>query len=420
MKLKLATVKNIAHKKVFLRVDYNVPLKKGAHNLEVADDSRIKRSLKTIRFLLENQSTVIIATHLGRPNGRFEADLSTKPLAASLEKMLQRPIIFCGELNSEKLKQCVDQLTPGSLVMLENLRFFPGEELNRHQFAKQLASLADVYIDEAFSTAHRRHASIVGLPQYLPALAGFGFNEEVEQLDQLISRPQRPFVVVVGGAKISDKVAAVKHLTKIANIVLVGGGVANNFLAADGYNTADSYLQEKQTLTGRNGNYVHFAKSLLLETKRRRFLKDGYIPLPKIIYPTDVAAAQNLSAKTKQIIQLYGQDGSKHQTDHLMYLDIGPKTMKLFREIILGAGTVFWNGPMGVFENKLFSQGTKAVAQAIAKTSAYTVVGGGDTLTAIDQLNLTNRFDYVSAAGGAALAFLSGKVLPGVKPLIRA
>ncbi len=419
MELKLVTNQKIAHKRVFLRVDYNVPLRKIAHDFKVVDDARIRRSLKTLQFLIENKSTVIIATHLGRPKGHFQANLSTKPLAESLAKIVQRQVVFCPALKFSELKTCIDQAPPGSLIMMENLRFFPGEELNDQKWARQLASLADVYINEAFSTAHRKHASIIGLPQYLPAFAGFGFNEEVNQLSQLISRPKRPFVVIVGGAKISDKVAAVKNLTKIANIVLVGGGVANNFLAADGYNTANSYLQEKKTVNGQKSNYIPFAKNLLRQTKRRRFLKDGYIPLPKIVYPTDVVAAKSLTAHTKKIIQLYSQDEKHQLDDHLMYLDIGPKTIKLFREIILGAGTVFWNGPMGVFENDAFATGTREIAQAIAKSSAYTVVGGGDTLAAVDKFGLSHRFDYISAAGGAALDFLSGKMLPGVKPLVR-
>ena len=418
MQLRLPQAKDVLKKRVLLRTDYNVPIKKIGNHVAVVDDTRIKRSLKTLRFLIEQESTVIIATHLGRPNGKFEPDFSTKPIAKSLETIINQSVIFCGELDIDKVKTCIKNAPKKSVIMLENLRFFPEEETNKTEFAKQLATLADIYVNEAFSTAHRKHASIVGLPKCLPAYAGFGFNEEVSELYKLISQPKRPFVTVVGGAKISDKVAAVKHLTQIANIVLVGGGAANNFLAAEGYDTASSYLQEKTAVNGKNGNYVHFAKNLISKTKRERFLKDGYIPLPKIIYPTDVIAADELKAKEGYVVQLYGANGNKRVTDKLMYLDIGPKTIKLYKEIILSAGTVFWNGPMGVFENPTFADGTREIAQAIAKTPAYTVIGGGDTLAAVDAFGLEGRFDYVSAAGGAALDFLAGKMLPGVRPLV--
>ncbi len=418
MKLKTPTPKTVNQKTILLRADYNVPLKKVGNHVAVADDTRIKRSLKTLGFLIDNQATTIIATHLGRPKGKYQPEYSTKPLVKSLEAILKKPVIFCGELDLEKVKSCIISAPKGSVILIENLRFFPGEEANDNDFAKQLASLAEIYINEAFSTAHRKHASIVSLPKYLPAYAGFGFEEEVNELYKLISKPKRPFVAIVGGAKISDKVAAVKHLTQIANIVLVGGGVANNFLAAEGYDTAGSYLQEKQSLNGNGGNYVHFAKKLISNTKRERFLKDSYIPLPKIIYPTDIIAAYDLKAKNGKTVQLYGANGNKAIAKDLMYLDIGPKTIRLFKEIILNAGTVFWNGPMGVFENPAFSVGTQAVAQAVAKSPAYTVIGGGDTLAAVDKFGLKDRFDYVSAAGGAALEFLAGKMLPGVKPLL--
>jgi len=405
--------------KALVRVDYNVPLKGSDNNIHVTDTMRLERSLETLKFLMDQKATLILVSHLGRPKGQVKPELSLQPVAKALSKLLESPVVFCPETKMDQIFKFVESQPTGAVILLENIRFFEGEKKNDPRLAKELASLADIYVNEAFSAAHRSHMSMIGLPKYLPAYAGFGLKKEVEALYQLMTKPKLPLVVIVGGAKISDKVEAVEYLAKIANIVLVGGGVANNFLAADGYDIANSYLQDAPAEMKKEGkNYIDLAEDLIEETRKERVLKDNYIPLPKIIYPTDVLAASSLSSKKSQVIELCDQKNDFKQSKNLMYLDIGPKTIRLFKEVILSAGTVFWNGPMGAFENEVFSHGTKEIAKAVAKSGATTIIGGGDTIAAVDQLGLADRFDYVSAAGGAALAFLSGKTLPGIEPLI--
>ena len=293
------------------------------------------------------------------------------------------------------------------MSLLENLRFYPGEKKNDLHFSKQLASLADIYVNEAFSASHRGHASVAAITKLLPSFAGLNFENEVKKLSQLMHEPKRPFVMIIGGKKIADKVGAIENLTKIADTVLVGGAAANNFLKAEGFDIANSYLGE---------NFVNFANKLLDENKQEASLLNDYLPIPKIIYPLDVIAATSPEATQVKTLNLLDPK-NKDIADELMFLDIGPKTIELFSQIIKQAKTIFWNGPMGVFENPRFAQGTKKIAQAVASSKAYSVLGGGDTLSAINQFNLSDKYDYMSAAGGAALEFLSGKSLPGLKPL---
>ncbi|MCA9373074.1 phosphoglycerate kinase [Candidatus Woesebacteria bacterium] len=420
MKLRTLSPKNIQKKRVLLRVDYNVPLVGTGAKRRVADATRLEHSRETLEFLIKYHAKVLLVTHVGRPKDAYDRNLSCDVIAKQLSKLIKHPVVFCPYLEFEKITAFVSEQADDAVILLENIRFFPGEKKNDPELAKAFAQLADVYVDEAFSTAHRKHMSIVGLPKYLPAYAGFGFAKEVDTLYRLLTKPKRPFVVIVGGAKISDKVEAVAHLARIANVVLVGGGVANNFLAADGYDIANSYLQDCPIdIAKENSNFVHFAGKLISKTKNERIIKDGYIPLPKILYPTDVLAAKNPQSKQSCLVELYGQNGSCKQQSELMYLDIGPKTIRLFQEIILSAGTVFWNGPMGVYEEPAFATGTQEIARAVAKSSAQTIIGGGDTIGAITQFGMQNRYDYISAAGGAALEFLAGEMLPGIEPLIK-
>lgn len=427
MHLKTLSPTDITHKTVLLRVDYNVPIKKNDDDTVIIEDAtRIEASLETINFLLKNNAKVVIIAHLGRPKGRDES-LSLKPIADYLKNTCRLPTAFCQSTIGTEAKKCIESLPNGEILVLENLRFHEEEENNDAQFAKQLSELADVYIDDAFSNAHRAHASMVGVTEFLPSFAGISLQKEVETLSNLLDKPARPFVVVLGGAKISDKVGAIEYLSDLADIVLVGGAVANDFLKAEGLEIYRSYIEDASSdKEKRDINYIDFAKKLIQDHKNERMLKDGYIPLPKILYPIDVIAAPSH----------YLKDGSKNESDlktidltndmqdteetiDLQYLDIGPKTIKLFSEIIAQAGTIFWNGPMGVWENTLFAAGTKHVAQAMTQTPATTVIGGGDTIAAVDAFKLKPHFSYVSAAGGAALDFLSGKMLPGIKPLIK-
>jgi len=412
MTLKTITKDSISNKKVLLRVDFNVPLKEVDGKFLVQDDTRIKNALKTITFLLENQAQVIIISHLGRPEGKMNLDYSLLPTARKLSQLLNQDVLFT------TLHEALEDKLSHPLVMLENLRFDKEEEENSPVFAKKLASLAEVYVNESFSTSHRAHASVAAITEILPSYAGFALTQEVNYLASLIENPQKPFVVVVGGAKISDKISAIKKLANIADCVLVGGGVSNNFLKADGFEVANSYLEDKPVdKTKKNTDFVKFADRLLDSNQQEHFLINDFLPLPKIIYPVDVIAAVSMEAKTTQTINLLESDPLVPISDDLMYLDIGPKTIKLFEMVIKQAKTIFWNGPMGVFEKELFSNGTTKIAKAIAESQATSVLGGGDTISAIDQLKLTSKYTYISTAGGASLEFLSGKILPGLKPL---
>lgn len=418
MQLKLPTVTDIAQKRVIVRVDYNVPLKEVAGKLVVADDRRLRASLDTISFLIQNQAKVILISHLGRPAGTVEPAMSLAPVAEYLNAELRLPVSFVGDCVGETAATAVQQLNPGSVVLLENLRFYVQEEDNDATFAQQLASHADVYINDAFSVSHRTHSSTVGITQYLPSFAGFNLGKEVSTLNTLLTEPKRPFYIVVGGAKISDKVDTLSNLAKIADGVLVGGGVANVFLKAEGIETHHSYLEDAPIDDQKKGvNYLQVADHLIEESKTDKILKDGYIPLPKVIYPVDVVAAPTPDSTETQIIDLSHDAADTPDDKDLMYLDIGPKTSRLYAELIKQAGSVFWNGPMGVFEKEAFKAGTTAIAQALAESPAVSVLGGGDTVAAVEQLQLQNKYTFVSTAGSAGLEFLAGKELPGLTPL---
>jgi phosphoglycerate kinase len=386
----------------------------------VKEPQRILDSLPLIKFLRDNNCRIILMSHLGRPGGKTSPELSLEPIADYLRENRQLPVKFVDDVVSSKVEKSVENLKAGEILLLENLRFSPGEKANDRQFAQQLASLADIYINEAFSTSHRAHASMVGVPAIIPGFAGFHVEREIKNLRKLMLNPTHPFVMVIGGAKISDKVEAVKNLDQVADVVLVGGGVANNFLKAEGIETHKSYLQDQSADTDKEKvDYVDMAKDLIEENQTEKMLKDGYIPLPKIIAPIDVVAAQNKDSRDTELINLtHGMKDTPNDED-LMYLDIGPRTIKLYTDLILQASTVFWNGPLGVFEQEPFETGTREIARAIAKSGAQTFLGGGDTLTAIKQFGFTNRFDYVSSAGGASLDFLAGKDLPAFKNLKR-
>src|SRR3989344_5058256 len=364
MRLSSLTATNIKGKTVLVRVDYNVPFSKINHKFVVADDSRIRFSLPTIQYLLDRDCRIILVSHNGRPDGRVVKSLRIEPIAKRLSQLLRHPV--------QAIAHC-----QGSAVI-------------------QAAA------------SHRAHASVSGVARYKPMIAGLHLEKEVKMLSHLLKNPKKPFVVIIGGAKVSDKVAVVEHLGKIADVILVGGGVANNFLAAEGKPVFNSYLEDV----------------IVDETKRRiDFIKLAHKLLStnhgKIIYPLDVVAATSINHSGKTIVvNLINPLSFTKLNPKLMYLDIGPNTIKLYREIILQAETVFWNGPMGVFEKPPFATGTLKIASAIAKSQALSVLGGGDTLTAIHQFGLQDRYDYVSAAGGAALEFLAGKSLPGLTPMI--
>ncbi len=412
---------DIAHKTVIVRVDFNVPLTDSGAHCEVADTSRLERALPMLEFLKGNSAKIVLLSHLGRPKGQPKAGLSLAPVAECLAGLLGEPVQFASDCIGFAVSQQVQQLKAGEIILLENTRFHPEETKNDVAFSRKLAELGDVFINEAFSVSHRAHASTVGIADFLPSFAGFQFTEEVEHLSKLLENPGRPFVMVVGGRKISDKIEAVLKLTQLADVVLLGGGVANNFLKAEGHEVFNSFVEDASTPDAdrQNKNYVQVAAEMMHTTKLDRVLFDNYIPLPKIMYPTDVVIGSSPDGKAEKVLEL--TNGYRSQARHYedkMFLDIGPKTAQLYSELILKASTVFWNGPMGVFENDEFSEGTRMIAKAIANSSARTILGGGDTLSAIRHFGYEDRYDYVSAAGGAALEFLSGKVLPGVEVLM--
>ena len=411
-------------KTVIVRVDYNVPLEERDGILIVKDDQRVQNSRATIDWLLERGNKVVLISHLGRPTGDPAVDVpkfSLRSVYNFLTYVNWWPqIAFCEETIGVKAEKAVADLPEGGVLLLENLRFNSGEKKNDPEFVQALAGLADLYIDEGFSAAHRAHASTVGLAEALPSYAGLALESEVAALEKIINEPKGPLVVVVGGAKISDKVEAVANLARVADVVLVGGGVSNNFIKAEGIETHKSYIQDAPADLAKQGkDYVAVAKDIIDANKFERYLKDDYIPLTKIVYPFDVITAPSVESDESQAQNmLINRNMPDSEPDeNIMYLDIGPRTTKLYQEIILAAGTVFWNGPMGVFENSAFANGTREVARAIAKTSALTVIGGGDTIAAAKEFEYEGRVDFISTGGSAGLEFLAGKKLPGLAVL---
>ena len=413
--LRSLTLQNLKNKKILVRVDFNVPIKEENKQKIIQDDRRIRNCFATINFLIKNQAKIILMSHLGRPKGEKNSHFSLKPIYEYFKQNTIMSVDFANDCVGQEVEQKINLLKVGQILILENLRFHPEEKKNDIQFAKKLASTVNIFVNEAFSASHRSHASIVGVSKFLPTFAGLALEKEVKTLEFLINKPKKPLIIIVGGAKISDKVDSIKNLAKIADAVLIGGGIANNFLKADGLEIHKSYLEDNPVSLNQVKDYIKVARKIIEKNKTEKILKDGYIPLPKILYPIDVVAAKDLKSSKTQIINLSHDMKDTANDLNLMYLDIGPKTIRLYQELIMQAATIFWNGPMGVFENPLFSKGTKEIARTIAKSGAMTVIGGGDTISAINKYNLEERFDYISTAGGAALEFLSGKILPGIK-----
>jgi phosphoglycerate kinase len=421
MKVKTPTLADIRGKRVLMRVDFNVPVEKKNGQLVVTDEARIKASLPTLDLLRSAGAQTILLAHFGRPDAHKSnsenAEYSLAPIAKHVAELTKRPVKLVA--SAEELQPLLNERDTDTIWMLENVRFDEREEKNSYTLAKEWAQVADVYINDAFSVSHRAHASVAAVTDALPSFAGLGLAAEVEHLSDLLEQPKRPFVMIVGGKKISDKVGAVVNLAKIADVVLLGGGTANNFLKAEGFDVHRSVVEEQNPSQGkRHINYVHVAEELIEDTKQEKMLLDGYIPIPKIVYPIDVVAANSLDSQKTQIVELVDDQTPLRHPEDLMYLDIGPKTIKLYKEIIQQASTIFWNGPMGVFEEDQFASGTKEIAEAVAKSPARTVLGGGDTLAAAVLFGLSDRYDYMSVAGGAALEFLAGNELPGVTPLL--
>ncbi len=374
-------------KKVLVRVDFNVPLKDG----KVADDTRIRAAIPTIEYLLQHGAGLVLTSHLGRPKGKVVPALSLRPVADHLSALLQMEVAFAADCVGEPAHQAKAGLQPGGVVLLENTRFHPEEKKNDPEFARQLAAGCDLFVNDAFGSAHRAHASTVGVAKYLPAVAGLLMEKELKYLGQALENPKHPFVAILGGAKISDKIGVVRNLLTKAEHVLIGGGMANTFLAAQGYAMAAS-LVEKDAL----------------ETARALLAEAG----GKIHLPQDLVIADAFSADAARETVPVGDLPAGW-----MALDIGPQTVTAFGRLIHEAAMVVWNGPMGVFELPPFAAGTFGIAKAVAESDAISIVGGGDSVAAIKQSGLADKITHLSTGGGASLEMLEGKILPGVAVL---
>ncbi len=382
---------DLSGKRVFLRVDLNVPLEDG----RVAEDTRIRAVLPTIECCLKAGAGVILASHLGRPKGKADPRYSLKPVAARLEELLGRSVPLLPDCIGPEVEAAARALKPGEVMLLENLRFHAGEEANDAEFARALAATADVYVNDAFAAAHRAHASIEGITHYLrPAAAGLLMQRELEALGRIFERPERPVAAVLGGAKVSDKLALVEHLLARVEMLLVGGGMAFTFLSALGYGVGRSLLESDR-----------------LEAARAILARARSLGVP-VRLPVDVVAAPGLDS-----VEGIRTVGVREIPDDLMGLDLGPLTVAQFGTALKGTKTILWNGPMGVFEKPPFAAGTIGVARAVAGSGAFSVIGGGDTIAAVQHAGVADRIGYISTAGGAFLEFLEGRVLPGVAAL---
>ncbi len=380
---------DVTGRRVFVRVDFNVPLDHGS----ITDDHRIAASVPTITYLLDHGASVILASHLGRPKG-VDPSLRMDPVAARLGELLHRPVRKLDDCIGPAVESAARAMRPGDVVLLENLRFHPEEEANDPGFARALASLADIYVDDAFGTAHRAHASTAGIAAYLPAVAGLLMERELTYLGKVLEHPTPPLVVILGGKKVEDKIGVIRNLLRLCRTMVIGGGMCYTFLRASGARIGSSLCEDEK---------LDLARELMAEAARR---KVGFL------LPVDVIAAQRIEAGAPtQVVD------ARAIPDGWIGLDIGPRTTAAFGAPIAGAGTVIWNGPMGVFEIPEFAQGTRAVARAVAESCAESVVGGGDTASAIEQFGFADKITHVSTGGGASLEFMEGKTLPGVAAL---
>lgn len=384
---KMVTDIDVKGKKVLVRVDFNVPIKDG----KVGDDTRIRAALPTINYLLEQGAAVILCSHLGRPKGEVKPELSLRPVAEYLATLLDAPVAFAEDCIGEKAEEAAAKLKPGEVLVLENTRFHVGEKKNDPEMAKAMASLAEVFVNDAFGTSHRAHASTVGVTDYLPSVAGFLLEKEIKYLGNAIAEPERPFVAILGGAKISDKIGVIENLLNKADRILIGGGMANTFFKAQGYDMADSLVEDEA---------VDVAKEILEKAGG------------KLVLPVDVVIADAFSADAEMQTMELGDVPKGWRI-----LDIGPRSVEAFSDIIKMAGMVVWNGPMGVFEFDKFAKGTFEIAKAVAESDAIGIIGGGDSTAAINKSGLEDKIAHISTGGGASLEMLEGKVLPGLAAL---
>lgn len=388
------TIRDIAvkGKKVLLRVDFNVPITDSG---EITDDTRIRASLPTIKYLIGQNATVIVCSHLGRPDGKIVESMRMRPVARRLSELLGKQVACAADCIGAEVEQEISRMRSGDILMLENLRFHPEEEKNSPEFAAALAKPAEVFVNDAFGTMHRAHASTTGVTKYLPAVAGFLVEKELNYMGKALEKPERPFVAIVGGAKISDKIALFENILGKVDSLLIGGGMANTFLKAKGLEVGSSLVENDK---------LELANNIIKETSSNRV---------KLLLPSDVMVASALDEKSEQKIVPVTAVPAKW-----FIVDIGPGTIELFRAELGSSKTVIWNGPMGMYEMPRFASGTRAVAQILSRIKATTIVGGGSTAEAVQEMGLTGKMTHVSTGGGASLNFLAGKVLPGVAALL--
>ena len=390
------TVKDVdvKGKKVLLRCDFNVPMAKDGSGV-ITDDKRIRAALPTIQYLLDQGAAVIACSHMGKPKGEVKPELSLKPVAARLSQLLGKPVIMADDVVGPDAKAKAAALQPGQIMLLENTRFEPGETKNDPALAKAMADMADLYVSDAFGTVHRAHASTAGVAAYLPAVSGLLVAKELEVMGGALNNPKRPFVAVLGGAKVSDKIGVINNLLDKADTIIIGGGMAYTFAKAQGGSIGKSLCEEDK---------LDYAREMIAKAE-----KNGV----KLLLPSDTMAADDFSndAKRQVVSTMAIPDGWEG-------MDIGPDTIRTFCDAVKGAGTVVWNGPMGVFEFENFAAGTRAMAQALADSGAITIVGGGDSAAAVEQMGFADKITHISTGGGASLEFLEGLELPGVACLL--
>lgn len=382
---------NVQGKRVFVRVDFNVPMD---DQQNITDDTRIRAALPTISFLAAKGAKIILASHLGRPKGKVNPKYSLAPVAGRLGELLHKEILMAKDCIGPEVEAQVNSLQNGQIILLENVRFYAEEEENKPEFAQKLAAVADIYVNDAFGTAHRAHASTAGIARYIPAYAGFLMKKEVDVMGKALENPARPFVAIIGGAKVSDKIAVIENLLQKVDTLIIGGGMANTFLRAQGYEVGKSLVEEDK---------VGLARELLVKAQTAGV---------NLLLPGDVVVAKEFSAQAQtRIVKV-----SEIQADDLA-CDIGPASAEKFAQAITPAGTVIWNGPMGVFEMEPFAGGTERIARAMAACQGVTIVGGGDSVAAVEKVGVAEKLTHISTGGGASLEFLEGKILPGVAAL---
>ncbi len=386
---------DVKGKKILLRLDFNVPM--NFETGEITDNTRIMESLATINYLCDNGAKVIICSHLGRPKGKVDSKYSLKPVAEKLSMLVKNKVTFALDTIGKDAKEKISQMQDGEIVVLENLRFDSGEEENSPTFSKALAGLADYYVNDAFGTAHRKHASTYGVAKLLPNAIGFLISKELKIIGQVLSNPNRPLVAVLGGAKISDKIPVIENLLDKADYILIGGGMSYTFIKSQGGKVGKSLVDDSK---------IELCKKFIDMSKDKK---------AEIVLPIDNICNTDFDSKEKPVRFL-----SNQIDDNYMGLDIGPKTIKLFKKYIKRAGTVIWNGPMGVFENPIYARGTNKIAKYVAKTKGFSFIGGGDSASAVVKSGYGKKVDHLSTGGGASLALLEGKTLPGIEIIANA